>query len=123
MSQRFIRTTPFADMLPAASDFLYHPIDATGMLIEVIRLTELHNSAIVAEKRKRLVDDVGKRAKFRRAHGLSEEQGIAGMLGLGNRKEEGEGETPAGGEVVVGMSTAESSPAAPEPRKKILGIF
>lgn len=46
------------------------------MLIEVMRLHEAHKSAQIQEKRKRGVDDVAKRAAYRKAHGLPEEMGL-----------------------------------------------
>jgi len=94
------------------------------MLVEVIRLDELYTSAQVAEKRARHVDDVAKRAQYRKAHGLPEEQGFASMLGLGKAKHEAleaaVTETAPSTEaaaVVVAEETLE------QPRKKFLGIF
>ncbi|KAK4243745.1 hypothetical protein C7999DRAFT_17951 [Corynascus novoguineensis] len=72
----FSRTSPFADMLPAASDYLYHPILSTRTLIEVLRLHEAHKTERINEKRRRNVEDVAKRAAYRRAHGLPDEMGL-----------------------------------------------
>jgi hypothetical protein len=63
-------------MLPAASDFLWHPLSSTRMLIEVLRLHEAHKSASIDAKRKRYVEDVAKRAAYRKAHGLPEAMGL-----------------------------------------------
>lgn len=63
-------------MLPSASDFLWHPLASTRQLIEVLRLHEAHKSARIAEKRKRNVEDVAKRAAYRKAHGLPDEMGL-----------------------------------------------
>ena len=63
-------------MLPPASDFLYHPISATKMLIEVLRLHEAHKTARINDKRRRNVEDVAKRAAYRKAHGLPDEMGL-----------------------------------------------
>lgn len=63
-------------MLPAASDFLWHPFSSTRMLIEVLRLHEAHKSASIDAKRKRYVEDVTKRAAYRKAHGLPEAMGL-----------------------------------------------
>jgi ribosomal protein S19E (S16A) len=72
----FTHTSPFADMLPPLEDYLWHPISSVGTLIEVLRLHEAHKNAMISEKRKRLVDDVAKRAAYRKAHGLPEEMGF-----------------------------------------------
>ncbi|GAB1313259.1 Major facilitator superfamily protein [Madurella fahalii] len=72
----FKHTSPFADMLPPASDYLWHPISSLRMLIEVLRLHEAHKNAKITEKRKRNVDDVAKRAAYRKAHGLPDEMGL-----------------------------------------------
>ncbi|KAK4458829.1 hypothetical protein QBC42DRAFT_275889 [Cladorrhinum samala] len=72
----FKETSPFADMLPPAQDYLWHPFSSIRMLIEVMRLHEAHKSARIQEKRKRGVDDVAKRAAYRKAHGLPEEMGL-----------------------------------------------
>lgn len=101
-TENFKSNTPFADMLPERSDYWEHPIVSLYTLYDVWRLTQLHNSAIVAEKRKKNVDDVVKRAEYRKAHGLEKEGGF-------------------------GNWTAKDDPQAPqaEPgkRDKWLGIF
>jgi hypothetical protein len=69
----FKRTSKFADMLPNASDLFFHPIQWTRTVIEVLRL---HTAAVAAEsqeRRKQKVDDVQKRAEYRKAHGLETE--------------------------------------------------
>ena len=72
----FKHTSPFADMLPPAEDYLRHPIASTRMLIEVVRLHEAHKSARIEEKRRRYIEDVAKRAAYRKAHGLPDEVGL-----------------------------------------------
>lgn len=93
------------------------------MLVEVIRLDELHTSAQVAEKRARHVDDVAKRTQYRKAHGLPEEQGFASMFGLGKAKEEASeaAVVAAPGTEAAAVVVAEGTPE--QPRKKFLGIF
>lgn len=102
--ENFRRTSPFADMLPSLSDFGSHPILSTRQLLEVVRLTESHRSAEVAEKRKRRVDDVVRRSEYRKAHGLDADQGLGGWtaktdeeslgpaLPVGDRSEHAEGQ-------------------------------
>lgn len=112
--QNFKHTSPFAHMMPAASDFVYHPIDTLGQIVEIIRLSEAHNTAIVAEKRKRRIDDVEKRNEYRKAHGLPDSRGFFG--GTATKREAPEGS-------VDDIISAEQVAAATEPRKKFLGIF
>jgi hypothetical protein len=101
-------------MMPAPSDFIYHPIDTMGQIVEIIRLSEAHNTAIVAEKRKRRVDDVEKRSEYRKAHGLPETRGFFG--GSSTIKTE-DGVVPEA--PIDGMTVEEAA----QPRKKFLGIF
>lgn len=46
--------------------------------IEVYKMHTAHISAITAERRKKKVDDVQKRAQYRKAHGLDKDQGLGG---------------------------------------------
>jgi len=122
------KNSPFADMLPAGKDFFYHPFDSARMFLEVLKLDEMRTSAEVAAKRGRQVDDVEKRNKYRKAHGLNQEQGFASMLGLGKAKEEEAVEAVAAVEEPTPVAVPEPIAAVPEemvqgPRKKFLGIF
>ena len=65
-------------MLPPASEYLTSPLTAFATLAEVVRLHEAHKTARINEKRRRNVEDVAKRAAYRRAHGLPEEMGLFG---------------------------------------------
>ncbi|KAJ9132609.1 hypothetical protein NKR23_g11124 [Pleurostoma richardsiae] len=114
--QNFKRNSPYADMLPAPSDFLSHPFLCTRQLLEVIRLTEAHQSAIVAEKRKQRVDDVVKRSEYRKAHGLEQE----GFFGGWTAKTDAESLGPA---IPVGDGTTPGIGGDEGKRKKWLGIF
>ena len=114
--ENFKRTSPFADLIPSGSDFASHPFQSMKLLVEVFRLNTAHRSREVAEKRTREVDDVEKRRKFRRAHGMQTHTGIAGWLGW-NDQEEPE---------AAAVQTEEESPNLAEDmrkRKKFLGIF
>lgn len=129
--ENFKRNSPFADMIPPASEFLYHPFASLRQFFEAIRLNTLRNSAITAARRARHVDDVEKRNLYRKAHGLSQEQGFASMLGLGNKKEEevepAEAEPTADAAPVPALEGIAAAPGPEEtkqgPRKKFLGIF
>jgi hypothetical protein len=126
-------------MVPSLSDFLYHPISSGRTVVEIIRLSEAHNTAIVQEKRKRRVDDVDKRNEYRKAHGLDTNTSFFGSWG--SKKDEEEQKKKEGGDVVAAEAAAEATegqgmhnPVVPvgehadamggvSPRKKFLGIF
>lgn len=131
--QNFKHNSPFADMIPSFSDFFYHPITSGRTIVEVIRLGEAHNAAIVQEKRRRRVDDVVKRSQYRKAHGLEDKQGFGGWTA----KTDAEMVGPAlhGDEVVVpahagdGSESPQSAQSPQNPqnpqelKRKWLGIF
>ncbi|KAL1880011.1 hypothetical protein VTK73DRAFT_6401 [Phialemonium thermophilum] len=128
--QNFKRNSPFADMLPPASDFLYHPVSSFRIVFEVIRLSEEHNAKIVQERRMRRIDDVAKRDQYRKAHGLDKE-GIAGFMARFDDKTE-DSQAVAPPESSNSMVQTAGGPELPlvkdssdvqEPRKKWLGIF
>ncbi len=89
-TENFRRTSPYADMVPGASEFAAHPFRSTGILLQAVKLTELARGARADEKRQRRVDDVSKRTMYRKAHGL-ETQGYGGLT---NKPDE-EGVGPA----------------------------
>lgn len=103
LAENFKHTTPFADMLPSSSDYRERPLASLHTLYEVWKLTQLHESTVVAAKRKRTIDDVAKRAEYRKAHGLKPE----GSWGKRTAR------------------TDADAPPPPEPgkREKWLGIF
>lgn len=78
MVTNFKRESPFADMLPDWYNMFLHPIRFWRTIIEVIKLDTARTSAEAAEKRKQRVDDVAKRAAFRKAQGLDQYEGIGG---------------------------------------------
>ena len=65
-------------MLPPASSFLSHPLSFVSQYAEVYRLHTARISAETAERRKKRVEDVEKRSKYRKAHGLENDQGFGG---------------------------------------------
>lgn len=84
-------------MLPTWSDFFRHPFTSLRMVYEVWKLDTMFQTARVAEMRKKDVDDMVKRAKYRKAHGLDE-----GFIGV---KED------------------QSPRPSPEKREKFFGVF
>ncbi|KAI1480766.1 hypothetical protein F4774DRAFT_70829 [Daldinia eschscholtzii] len=72
----FNAKSPFADLVPPISEFPRHPFQYLGVLLDVMRMHEEHESVITAEKRRRKVEDVAKRNEYRKAHGLEPAQGF-----------------------------------------------
>ena len=66
------------DMLPPAKDFLSHPLSFVSQYMEVYRLHTARISAETAERRKKKLDDIAKRSKYRKAHGLENDEGFGG---------------------------------------------
>lgn len=128
-------------MVPSISDALRHPITSGRTVVEIIKLSEAHNTAIVQEKRKRRVDDVDKRNEYRKAHGMDKNTSFFGSWGA-KKDEDGVAAGVAAGaaeEVPVEVKEAEIREPGPNPvvpagehadamggvssRKKFLGIF
>lgn len=62
-------------MLPTGEDFQQQPLESLRTTWEVWKLTQLHDMTNMAAKRKRSVDDVEKRAEYRKAHGINDDGG------------------------------------------------
>ncbi|KAG9947843.1 hypothetical protein KCU85_g5567, partial [Aureobasidium melanogenum] len=91
----FLTNTPYLDQLPPNNMFFSHPIAFLSRYAEVYNLHSQYISIQTAELRKNKVDDVRKRAEFRKAHGLNEEEGVFGGWSArdsGEKKEEEESE-------------------------------
>lgn len=70
--QNFLHTTPYKDLLPPNSMFLAHPYQFLMQYVEVYQMHTEYNTRKVMERRKSVVDDVQKRAQYRKAHGLDD---------------------------------------------------
>ncbi|OTB05319.1 hypothetical protein M426DRAFT_10646 [Hypoxylon sp. CI-4A] len=126
----FNAKSPFADMIPPISELPRHPFQYLGVVIDVMKLHEEHESALTAEKRKRRVEDVAKRNEYRKAHGMEPAQGFwAGGLSSESKEDgvEAESQNASTETVTVPATEPESTPASeftPDgKRKKFLGIF
>jgi hypothetical protein len=126
----FKAKSPFADMIPPISEFPRHPFQYIGICIDVLKMTEEHESAQTAEKRRRRVEDVAKRNEYRKAHGL--EPANSGWFGAKTATAEVAEQTAdtagaASPATVVNSSEPESNASTeltPEgKRKKFMGIF
>ncbi|ATZ57057.1 hypothetical protein BCIN_14g02380 [Botrytis cinerea B05.10] len=105
----FKRDSPFGDMLPEWPQLFLHPIAFTRTCYEVLQLHTAHVTAETMERRKHKVEDVAKRAAYRKAHGLDKDESFGGwtaktdkeVLGpgikLGHEKEAEIAETAEGG--------------------------
>ncbi|KAB2570754.1 Major facilitator superfamily [Lasiodiplodia theobromae] len=84
----FLTSTPYRDLLPERSELLTHPLRSLHQFGQVYKMHAEHVSQETAEKRKRKVEDVDKRAEFRRAHGIDEENTslLRGWLGEPHEK-------------------------------------
>lgn len=105
----FKRTSKFAHMLPTASDLFFHPIAFTQQCFEVLRLHTAAVGAETKERRQRSVDDVVKRDKYRKAHGLDTD-GFGGWSAKG--EEDGQGVAGARGLAIQGAGGLEGETAA-----------
>lgn len=75
------KESKFGDMLPPLSDAFYHPITFFRTFAEVVKLEGLRQSEETKERRARKVDDISKRAAYRKAHGM-ETEGFGGWTAL-----------------------------------------
>ena len=66
----FVNNTAFRDDLPSKNDFTSHPIQSVKQWVHIYRLHIQHESEIVAEKRRKKLEDAEKRKEFMRAHGV-----------------------------------------------------
>ncbi|KAL8798601.1 MAG: hypothetical protein Q9182_006536 [Xanthomendoza sp. 2 TL-2023] len=78
--ENFHRTTPFLELLPPAKEFWSAPFKFIGTYAHVYKMHTEHISARTAEKRRKAVEDVQKRSRYRKAHGLENEQGFGGWM-------------------------------------------
>jgi hypothetical protein len=106
-------------MLPSWTQLFFHPIAFFRTFFEVLRLNSEHNTAETMERRKRKVEDVQKRAAYRKAHGLENDETFGGWTAksdnqlLGPAIPVGDGEGGSSEEVV----------RPKKPLKKWLGIW
>jgi len=116
----FKRDSPFADMLPAWGDTFFHPIQSTKQFFEVVRLNTEYTGIQTAERRKKRVDDVGKRAQYRKAHGLDQDEGIGGWTAKTDEESLGPSIVVGDGSVAVEQQVERQKRP---PVKKWLGIW
>jgi hypothetical protein len=101
--------------------FLAHPISFLARYADTYKLHSEYTSQMTAAHRRQKVDDVRKRAEFRKAHGLDAQEGIFGGW---SARGEGEGERVAVGKTdkggvadaagVVGMEMASQAKTSAE---------
>lgn len=124
----FKQTSKFAHMLPYASDLFFHPIAWCKQVALTFRLHVDAVSKETAERRQRKVDDVLKRAEYRKAHGL-ETEGFGGWTAKTDEESLGpaipaDGRVPAvATEGAIEGGAAEEQPKPKKPLKKWLGIW
>ncbi|KAI1105067.1 hypothetical protein F4804DRAFT_331736 [Jackrogersella minutella] len=117
----FKAKSPFADMIPPISEFPSHPFQYVGVLIDIMRMQQEHESAQTAEMRRKKVDDVAKRNEYRKAHGLEPASGLFGTTSVSQPKPEPQ---TAEGETTPAVDPPLSDAFTPDgKRKKFFGIF
>ncbi|KAH7356819.1 hypothetical protein BKA65DRAFT_495509 [Rhexocercosporidium sp. MPI-PUGE-AT-0058] len=122
----FKRNSPFADMLPAWSQLFVHPIAFFRTFMEVVKMNSDYVTAETMERRKRKVEDVAKRAAYRKAHGLDKDEGFGGWTAKTDEQILGPG-IPVGAEEgkEEAQAQVQSEPVVREkrPLKKWFGIW
>jgi hypothetical protein len=82
----FKMTSPFAHLLPSMDQLYSHPLDAISTWLTVYKMHTDHISAETAERRRKKTEDVQKRAAYRKAHGIDNDQGFGGWLAKGEQE-------------------------------------
>jgi hypothetical protein len=121
----FKRASPFADMVPPWQDLILHPISYTRRWAEVLRLNAARTTAETDARRARKVDDVAKRAQFRKEHGLDQDEGFGGWK-LKNDQELLDAVMPPVGASAGAPVEGESAQEPVQERRKVkkwLGIW
>lgn len=126
----FTHTSPFAHLLPPASEFWSSPANFIRTWLRVLALHERDRNARAIADHENLTNDVVKRAYFRKVHGLDKENPIRNLLGGGDGDEMNAAAlaTVSGETVPAATSTAATENIAAEgeaqePKKKWLGVF
>jgi hypothetical protein len=109
-------------MIPPWQDLFLHPITYSRRWIEILRLNAARTTAETDARRARKVDDVAKRAQFRKAHGLDKDEGFGGWT-VKNDQELLDAVMPPAGGVPVPVE-ADTEPVKEKKKlKKWLGIW
>lgn len=122
----FKRNSPFADMLPSWQNCLFHPFDSLRTFGEVVKMNSDYITAETMERRKRKVEDVAKRAAYRKAHGMEQDQTFGGWTAKTDEQLLGPG-IPIGDATGTTETLQEGEPREvareKKPLKKWLGIW
>ncbi len=78
-----------------------------GQYVEVYKLHTAHITAQTADRRRKKVEDVQKRAEYRKAHGLDKDEGFGGWMAKGAGEEIGPALVVAGPRPREGRATEE----------------
>jgi hypothetical protein len=105
-------------MLPSWTQLFIHPIACMRTFLEVLRLDSERTTAETMERRKRKVEDVQKRAAYRKAHGMEMDESFGGWTAKSDGQLLGPGMPIAD---VEGEQTEQARPK--KPLKKWLGIW
>merc|ERR1711939_490552 len=127
VSEKKLRNSPFADLLPAWSQLFVHPIAFFRTFMEVVKMNSDYVTAETMERRKRKVEDVAKRAAYRKAHGLDKDESFGGWTAKSDEQLLGPGIPVGAAEGINGVDgeRPQSEPVVREkrPLKKWFGIW
>jgi len=120
----FQQNSPFADMIPPWTDMFTHPVAFWRRWVEIVRLNTAHQTAETQEKRKRKVEDVAKRAAYRKAHGYDLDEDLGGWTAKSDGQLLGPA-IPTGEEVSQEGAPVQEEPVVrkKKPVKMWLGIW
>lgn len=81
LTQSFVKTSPYAHLLPPVSSLAFHPVTYVREALSVVRLHIEYTTQRTNDSRQQKILDAQKRRLYRRAHGMEdldaeEEQGI-----------------------------------------------
>jgi hypothetical protein len=110
-------------MLPSWTQLFFHPISFFRTFFEVVKLTSAHNTAETMERRKRKVEDVSKRAAYRKAHGLEKDESFGGWTAKSDEQLLGPAIPVGEIDGVKGTAPQEHVVSERKPAKKWLGIW
>lgn len=117
--ENFKRSSPFAEMLPRWTQLFLHPIKFFRTFLEVVKLESDRSTAETMERRRAKVEDVQKRAAYRKAHGLDKDDTFGGWTAKSDQDLLGPA-IPIGG---TDGAPAEQVVREKKPLKKWLGIW
>lgn len=88
--ETYHRTSPVAHLLPERHYFFSHPLDYLSQYLTVYKLHVEARSIETAERRRKKTEDMQKRDRYRKAHGIKDTQNVWGFGKRLEKVKEGE---------------------------------